>query len=112
MKRPHIGITIFYVFIRYTLVILFQTGQENWIKTISLPCENKRETHLDGQTGDRDRSVQAQLAPEKNCQMFDLLPNNHANQSEAETRHRTSCTGTVGSEENLQAETKPEGGAG
>lgn len=42
--------------------------------------------------------------------MFDLLPNNHANQSEAETRHRTSCTGTVGSEENLQAEMKPEGG--
>lgn len=42
--------------------------------------------------------------------MFDLLPNNHANQSEAKTRYRASCAGTVGSGENLGAETKPEGG--
>lgn len=27
--------------------------------------------------------------------MFDLLPNNHANQSQAKTRHRAKCTGAV-----------------
>lgn len=47
--------------------------------------------------------------PEKNCQMFDLLPNNQANQSEAETRHRARCTGTVGSKVPVGAETRPEG---
>lgn len=28
--------------------------------------------------------------------MFDLLPNNHANRSEAKTRRRVKCTGAVG----------------
>ena len=31
--------------------------------------------------------------------MFDLLPNNQANQSQAKTPYRKSCTGTDGSEE-------------
>lgn len=42
------------------------------------------------------RTYSAALALEKNCHLFDLLPNNHANRSEAKTRRRVKCTGAVG----------------